>query len=86
MNRYGVIGVGSMGSVLVNCLQRAGCEVVIARRGDTLDILLSTCTFIFISVKPHDYRAVLEQLAEHVNERHIIISITSPVMIAQLER
>lgn len=41
---------------------------------------------IFICVKPHDYRTVLEQLQHQVTKTQVVVSITSAVMIEQLEQ
>lgn len=40
---------------------------------------------LFLCVKPLDYRRVIEEIARDIREEQIVISITSPVSIADLE-
>lgn len=56
-------------------LQAAGSNMETAREADLL----------FLCVKPGDFKAVLADIAPVVTGRQIVISITSPVTIAQLE-
>ncbi|TJY43482.1 late competence protein ComER [Cohnella pontilimi] len=41
---------------------------------------------LFLCVKPSDYRAVLTEITPELKARQIVISITSPVMLDQLEK
>lgn len=43
------------------------------------------CDIVFICVKPHEFIKAVDDIAPVVTERQIVVSITSPVMIAQLE-
>jgi competence protein ComER len=47
--------------------------------------LIEHCSIVFICVKPLEYKSVLDQLHGIVTEQHIVVTITSPVSIAQLE-
>ncbi|UVI32046.1 late competence protein ComER [Paenibacillus spongiae] len=40
---------------------------------------------VFLCIKPHEYRTVIHDLQTVLQPHQIIVSITSPVMIAQLE-
>jgi len=56
-------------------LRSAGSNAETAREADLL----------FLCIKPGDFRDVLEDISPVVTSRQIIVSITSPVTIAQLE-
>ncbi len=43
------------------------------------------CRTIFICVKPHEYKDVIEDLTPWVTPEQIVVSITSPVLIKHLE-
>lgn len=45
----------------------------------------SASNFIFICVKPHEYKKVIEDIQPCVIEEQIVVSITSPVLIKHLE-
>lgn len=47
--------------------------------------LVEQCSILFICVKPLEYKSVLDQLRGIVTEQQIVVTITSPVSIAQLE-
>lgn len=40
---------------------------------------------LFLCVKPLEYKTVIEEIAQNIREEQIVISITSPVSIADLE-
>ncbi|QHW30482.1 late competence protein ComER [Paenibacillus rhizovicinus] len=40
---------------------------------------------IFLCVKPHEYKTVLDGIREYVQPNQLVISITSPVLLKQLE-
>lgn len=40
---------------------------------------------VFVAVKPHLVRVVLNQVAEHVTDRHIVVSVAAGVTLATLE-
>jgi len=44
-----------------------------------------SCDIIFICVKPHEYKQVIEDIQPFVNSKQIVVSITSPVLIKLLE-
>jgi len=56
-------------------LRIAACNVDAARQAELL----------FLCVKPADFQAVLTELAPHLEPQQIVISITSPVTLSQLE-
>ncbi|SDW99118.1 competence protein ComER [Marininema mesophilum] len=47
--------------------------------------LVSQTSCFFLCVKPKEFRAVLDEIKEEVHEDQIVVSITSPVMIRDLE-
>jgi len=52
---------------------------------DNIQQLAEQCQIVFICVKPLEYKEVLDQLQGVINAQHIVITITSPVSIMQLE-
>ena len=43
------------------------------------------CEIVFICVKPHEYKRVIEDIRPFAHEQQIVVSITSPVLIKHLE-
>ncbi len=43
------------------------------------------CDMVFICVKPHEYKRVIDDIKPYVQEQQIVVSITSPVLIKHLE-
>lgn len=41
--------------------------------------------FVFVAVKPHLVRGVLNQISEYVTDRHIVVSVAAGVTLATLE-
>ncbi|WEK53095.1 MAG: late competence protein ComER [Candidatus Cohnella colombiensis] len=41
--------------------------------------------YVFLCIKPLDYREVIEEIAPALSADQVVVSITSPVMLAQLE-
>ncbi|GGD71783.1 late competence protein ComER [Paenibacillus nasutitermitis] len=104
--KVGFIGIGSMGSLLIDSLVGSGAL-------EPSNITASNRTFakaeklamqhpglhavqhnsdavigqdiIFLCIKPLEFKPVLEEISGIVREDQIIVSITSPVMIKQLE-
>ncbi|MFC5651792.1 late competence protein ComER [Paenibacillus solisilvae] len=102
----GFIGIGSMGSLLIDAFVRSGAL-------DPYQIKASNRTFakaenlalrhpglqavrsnreaalsqdiVFLCVKPHEYKSVIDELKPVIEPDQIIVSITSPVMLHQLE-
>jgi competence protein ComER len=102
----GIIGIGTMGSMLAQTWLHAGTvpaeQMMILNRtpqkafavaerwpgvrvGTHVGQIADQCEIVFLCIKPLEYRAVLEELRPLLNEQQIVVSITSPVMIAQLE-
>jgi competence protein ComER len=57
-------------------LQVAYDNVDVAKRSDV----------IFLCVKPHEYRRALDQMADALTPSHLLITITSPVRLSELEK
>ncbi|TGB04240.1 late competence protein ComER [Halobacillus salinus] len=51
----------------------------------TLPALCKACDIVFICVKPHDYKSIIEQVEGELHEHHCVVSITSPVSVEELE-
>jgi competence protein ComER len=47
--------------------------------------IVKQCSIVFICVKPLQFHTLLAQLKDHLNKNMILISITSPISIEQLE-
>lgn len=103
----GVIGTGSMGSVIIHALLRSGAlkpealmihnrttakAEAIAERWPGLKVSCSpvetavSSDVLFLCVKPLEFRGVLDKIAMFLRRDQILVSITSPVMIRQLEQ
>ncbi|SDW89761.1 late competence protein ComER [Paenibacillus sp. CF384] len=102
----GFIGIGSMGSLLIDtfigsgalkpsqitasnrtlakaiCLadRHPGLQAVPSNRDAVIDQDL-----IFLCIKPMEFKKVIDQIRDVILPQQIVISITSPVMIEQLE-
>ncbi|MGC5328519.1 late competence protein ComER [Brevibacillus sp. SYSU BS000544] len=48
--------------------------------------VVEKCDILFLCVKPFEYRQVLQQVKQHFRAEQILITITSPVDIADLEQ
>ncbi|MDT8977053.1 late competence protein ComER [Paenibacillus sp. chi10] len=57
-------------------LQLASCNVETVQESD----------IVFLCVKPSEFKAVLNEIAQYVKPSLIVVSITSPVLISHLER
>ena len=53
------------------------------RRTTAKSLLKSDC--FFLCVKPREFRKVLEEIRDVVREEQVVVSITSPVMVRDLE-
>jgi len=105
--KVGFIGIGSMGSLLIDSLVGSGAlepsnitasnrtfakAEELATRHPGLHAVLHNRDavigqdLIFLCIKPLEYKPVIEEIHGIVREDQIVISITSPVMIEQLER
>ncbi|MCQ6558377.1 late competence protein ComER [Paenibacillus mendelii] len=102
----GFIGIGSMGSLLIDAFIGSGAL-------DPTQITASNRTYakaeamalrypglravrenseaaagsdiVFLCIKPHEYKTIIHELRNVIQPHQIIVSITSPVMLAQLE-
>ncbi|MBB3108945.1 competence protein ComER [Paenibacillus phyllosphaerae] len=102
----GFIGVGSMGSLLIDAFVASGAldpsqisaanrtfakAVSLAVRHPGLNAVPSNAEaaagrdLVFICVKPHEYKKVIDEIKGSLQPHQLVISITSPVLLAQLE-
>jgi len=104
--KFGFIGAGSMGSLLLGAFIRAGAmrpdQIAVSSRTHAklaaledlypgLNIASSNkeaatgADYLFLCVKPLDFRRVLDEISPAMSPDQIVISITSPVKISALE-
>ncbi|MBW7473759.1 late competence protein ComER [Paenibacillus oenotherae] len=102
----GFIGIGSMGSLLIDSFIDSGAlqpsqitasnrtivkAEIIAERHPGLCVAPSNrdaafgSDIVFLCVKPLEYKRVIEELRGTIQPHQIVVSITSPVMLSQLE-
>ncbi|WP_148928520.1 late competence protein ComER [Paenibacillus methanolicus] len=102
----GFIGVGSMGSLLIDAFVATGAldpsqitvsnrtfakAVSLAVRHPGLNAVPSNAEaasgrdIIFLCVKPHEYKKVIDELRHGLQPHQLLVSITSPVLLNQLE-
>ncbi|BBH21336.1 ComE operon protein 4 [Paenibacillus baekrokdamisoli] len=102
----GFIGIGSMGSLLIDAFISSGAldpnQITASNRtfakAESLALkytglhavktnqdAASGCDIIFLCVKPHEYKTVIDELQLILEPQQILVSITSPVMLEQLE-
>jgi len=48
--------------------------------------VVQQCKLVFLCVKPLEYKQTLEQFVSYLTEDHLLVTITSPVSISQLEQ
>ncbi|WP_400164126.1 late competence protein ComER [Brevibacillus sp. TJ4] len=106
MDRIGVIGTGSMGSMLVEAWLKTNAlspgQVTICNRtpekaenlvkrhpglhlAENNLQLVRASQVLLLCVKPLEYSHVLEQIAPALTSEHLLITITSPITLDQLE-
>jgi competence protein ComER len=106
MQTIGIVGTGSMGSVLIEALlagnalppsqivayNRTPAKVEqLASRHPGLVVAASSADvaqraqIVMLCVKPFEYKQALEQLVPALRNDHLLITITSPVEVHQLE-
>lgn len=106
LNRIGVIGTGSMGSILLEAWLTSKAfsptEFVVHNRTPAKAVRLAeqypglnvahnqaevaqACSILLLCVKPSEYMVLLEQLAPALTANHLLITITSPIRLVQLE-
>ena len=98
--KYGFIGCGNMGGAIVRALSQSTKEIAVSDRSGRAETLArelgisytdnqtiaETCDRIFIAVKPHMVRGVLEPLREVLARRKsLLISMAAGLEIAQIE-
>ncbi|RAP76756.1 late competence protein ComER [Paenibacillus montanisoli] len=102
----GFIGIGSMGSLLIDTFIGSGAlkpsqitasnrtfskALCLADRHPGLQAVPSNRDavinqdLVFLCIKPMEFKTVIDQIRDVVQPQQLIISITSPVMIEQLE-
>lgn len=52
---------------------------------DSCADVVNSCDIIFICVKPKEFKRVIDEIGTKVNEQQVIVSITSPVLVKDLE-
>ncbi|CAM3446630.1 late competence protein ComER [Brevibacillus invocatus] len=106
LNRIGVIGTGSMGSILLEAWLTAKAlsptQLIVHNRTPAKAVRLAekypglsvaqsntevaqTSSILLLCVKPSEYNVLLEQLAPALTTNHLMITITSPIKLKQLE-
>ncbi|MCK0471620.1 late competence protein ComER [Halalkalibacter sp. APA_J-10(15)] len=104
--KIGVIGTGSMGTILLESFIDARVyrdhDFMMTNRSiekaydlseklpmievvESSTNLVQHCDLIFICVKPLQFPNLLRDLKDHLNSDQIVISITSPITVSQLE-
>lgn len=104
--QVGFIGTGSMGTILIESLLKAGAlsprhitaanrtarkVEQLAARYPGMRVAYSNAEaaegndIVFLCIKPHEFRTVLDEIKRTVHDRQIVVSITSPVTIGSLE-
>ncbi|MFC4811304.1 late competence protein ComER [Paenibacillus sp. GCM10023250] len=102
----GFIGIGSMGSLLIDAFIGSGAlkpsqitasnrtfakAACLADRHPGLQAVplnrdaVTGKDIVFLCVKPMEYKTVLDGIREHMQASQLIVSITSPVLLDQLE-
>ncbi len=99
--KYGVIGCGNMAKALVEALSHTTKDILLANRtlskaealaqecgcyvGSNFEVARQ-CDRIFLGVKPHQMKAMLQELAPILLERKpLLISMAAGISIAQIE-
>ncbi|REJ10647.1 late competence protein ComER [Halobacillus trueperi] len=105
--KWGIIGTGNMGSMLISTLIKSGAvpaeKLTIYNRtiekaekiqeefpklhvAKNVSELQNNSDIIFICVKPHHYKNIIDELEGKWSENQCLVSITSPVAVDQLEK
>jgi competence protein ComER len=106
LNRIGVIGTGSMGSILLEAWLSAKAlspdQLIVYNRTPAKAVglaekypgmivaqsnpeLAQRSSIILLCVKPSEYNEMLGQLGPALTKNHLLITITSPIKLGQLE-
>lgn len=104
--KIGIIGTGSMGSILIEAFIEANAitssQLIIANRtiekaytfkekfpelevAETCEDIARIADILFICVKPLQFQPLLKEIKPLLTENKIVISITSPISIQQLQ-
>ncbi|MBP3951331.1 late competence protein ComER [Bacillus suaedae] len=104
--KIGVIGTGSMGTILLESFIESGVclenqllitnrtlekATALSERFPVLEVVQEStdvvrqCDVIFLCVKPLQFPGALEEIAPYCEENKLLISITSPISVTQLE-
>ncbi|MBM7565595.1 late competence protein ComER [Paenibacillus sacheonensis] len=102
----GFIGIGSMGSLLVDAFIGSGAlkpsQITVSNRTFAKAICLADRhpglkavssnreavidqDIVFLCIKPVEFKSVLDAIRDHLLPNQLVISITSPVLLEQLE-
>lgn len=95
--KIGIIGIGSMGSIIGHALLKNGYELIVSDRGKNLDefkdknIQIKTnievvkdSDYIILAVKPQIYPRLIGEIKDYINDK-VIISIAAGQSIKGLE-
>ena len=99
--KYGFIGCGNMGGAIARALSRSTKDILISDRSGRAETLAEelgigygsveqvvvSCDRIFLAVKPHMVREVLEPFQAILNERRpILISMAAGLEISTIQK
>lgn len=82
-------GTPAIGDVVISERHPERAEYLAAKYGvramSTVDAV-STATTLLLAVKPQDIAALLDDLAPHVGQQHLVISVAAGIPTARIER
>lgn len=90
----GIIGYGSIGSILSECLSKCNSVYVYTRTKEknkkypnlTISELCDKCEIIFLCIKPIDFEIFMEQNKDNFTNKNILISIVSGISINKYQK
>jgi pyrroline-5-carboxylate reductase len=95
--KVGIIGIGSMGSIIAHALYEKNYDLILSKRGKNLKEfegknleietnieLAKKSDFIILAVKPHIYPLVIEEIKDYIKDQ-VIISIAAGQSLGGLE-
>jgi competence protein ComER len=106
MTEIGIIGTGSMGTMLVDAFLESHAlqeqEITIFNRSEQKALRLKESypkihvassakevvgqsKIIFVCVKPPQIPSLLDEIADHLQSSHLLVSITSPITVEAIE-
>ncbi|MDD7306673.1 MAG: pyrroline-5-carboxylate reductase [Peptoniphilaceae bacterium] len=96
--KIGIIGIGSMGSIIGHALLKEGYDLILSNRGknlkefDSNKVLIKTnvelakeATYIILAVKPQVYPKVIEEIKPYIKDQ-VLISIAAGQSLKNLEK